>query len=129
MTQLRGKAQCPNTIAEQNGTAEANKRSGVRCTHWVDKNKTECGGSHSFEDHKAALAKFRKERDKGKGKGKGKDKDSGKGKEGKGKDKMQGLTEEEPGMTEAEFECWLHGERSSEFTGEGYWILAERDSQ
>ena len=51
LAQLRGKAQCPNTIAEVNGTAEANKRTNIKCTHWVDKNKTECGGSHSFEDH------------------------------------------------------------------------------
>ena len=55
--QLRGKEWCPNTFAESNGTAEANKRNNTKCTHWVDKNKTECGGSHSFEDHKAALAK------------------------------------------------------------------------
>ena len=67
MAQLRGKAQCPNTVAEQNGTSEANKKSGIKCTHWVDRNKTECGGSHSFEDHEAALAKFRP---KGKGEGK-----------------------------------------------------------
>ena len=43
--QLRGRNQCPNTVAEANGTAEANKRTGARCTHWVDKDKTECGGS------------------------------------------------------------------------------------
>ena len=42
---------------------------------------------------------------------------------------MQGLAEKDPGMTEAEFEFWHHGDSSSEFTGEGYWILAERDSQ
>ena len=51
--QLR-KDQCPNKIAEANGTAEANKKNNVKCTHWVDSKKTECGGSHSFEDHKAA---------------------------------------------------------------------------
>ena len=129
MTQLRGRAQCPNTIAEQNGTAEANKRSGVKCTHWVDKNKTECRGSHSLEDHEADLAKFRTKRDKGKGKGKSKGKGGGKGKKGKGKDKIGELTEDNPGMTEAEFECWLHGDGSGEFTGEGYWCLVEPDTQ
>ena len=81
LAQLRGKAQCPNTIAEANGTAEANKRNNTKCTHWIDNNTTECGGGHSFEDHKAALAKFRV---KGKGKdGKGKGKDGCKGKKGK----------------------------------------------
>ena len=83
MTQLRGKAQCPNTIAEQNGTAEANKRSGVKCTHWVDKNKTECGGSHSFEDHKAALAKFRKQGIKARAKERAKTKTVAKARKGK----------------------------------------------
>ena len=54
LAQLRGKAYCPNTVAEENGTAEANLEAETRCTHWVDRNRTECGGSHSFEDHKAA---------------------------------------------------------------------------
>ena len=73
LAQLRGKDKCPTTLAITNGTHDANKRNNTRCTHWVDKNKTECGGDHSFEDHKAALAKFRikvKGKD-GKGKRKG----------------------------------------------------------
>ena len=87
LSHLRGRAQCPNTVAEANGTAESNKKHKVRCTYWIDSNKNECGGSHSFEDHKAALAQFRP---KGKGGGKRKEKDSGKGKQGRGKDKLGG---------------------------------------
>ena len=52
LVQLRGKARCPNTIAEERGTAEANKANNTKCTYWVGKDKIQCGGSHSFEDHK-----------------------------------------------------------------------------
>ena len=92
LVQLRGRAQCPNTFAEENGTAEANRVNNTKCTHWVDKDKTECGGSHSFEDHKDALAKFRKP--KGKGKGDDKGEEDGKGKKGKGKDKFSDFAED-----------------------------------
>ena len=64
LVQLRGKARCPNTVAEELGTAETNKANNMKCTFGVDKDKTQCGGSHSFEDHKEALARFRKPTDK-----------------------------------------------------------------
>ena len=72
LVQLRGKARCPNTVAEERGTAEANKANNTKCTYWVDKDKTQCGGSHSFEDHKEALSKFRKPKGDEKGNEKGK---------------------------------------------------------
>merc|ERR1712048_491922 len=117
---------CPNTIAEATGTAEANKRNNTTCTHWVDRNKTECGGSHSFEDHKAALAKFRKANQKGNGKGKGKE--GGKGKKGKGKDKFHELAEDETYMDEAEFANWLH-DAQEEYWSEGMQMMLSRGGQ
>ena len=74
------------TFAEAIGTAAQNKQSGVRCTYWIDKHHTPCGGTHSWEDHKAALQKFAPP------KGKGNSSDKGKGK-GKCKDQAHSLTE------------------------------------
>ena len=91
MKTLYGKGHCPNEVAEVNGTATQNKQSGVRCTYWIDKNRTPCGGSHAWEDHKAALLKFAPQSVKGKGKSAEK---GGKCKgKGKGKDQAHSLTE------------------------------------
>ena len=83
-----GKGHCPNEVAEANGTAAHNKQTGVRCTYWIDKAHTPCGGTHSWEDHRAALQKFAPP------KGKGKSSEKGKGK-GKGKDRSHEFTEPE----------------------------------
>ena len=92
LQKLWGKGQCPNDLAEANGMAAQNKQNGVRCTYWIDKHHTPCGGSHTWEDHKATLQKFGPP---GKGKGspgqKG-GKAKGKGK-GKGEDEARSLTE------------------------------------
>ena len=124
LAQLRGREQCPNTVAEANGTAEANKRNNTKCTHWIDKHKTECGGSHSFEDHKVALTKFRDINKKGKGKGKGKE--GRKGKKGKGKDKFHEFAEDETYMDKAEFATWLYGTQTEYWT-DGMQCLIDRD--
>ena len=86
LAKLYGKGHCPNDVAEANGTAAQNKQTGVRCTYWIDKARTPCGGTHSWEDHRAALLKFAPP------KGKGKPSEKGKGK-GKGKDQSHSLTE------------------------------------
>ena len=57
----------------------------------IDKHHTPCGGSHTWEDHKAALQKFGPPKGKGNSNEKG-GKAKGKGK-GKGKDKAHSLTE------------------------------------
>ena len=89
---MRKKGQCPNEVAETNGTAAYNKQNGVRCTYWVDKHHTQCGGTHTWEDHKAALLKFAPPKGKGNSSEKG-GKAKGKGK-GKGKDQAHALTED-----------------------------------
>ena len=83
------KGHCPNEVAEANGTAAQNKQSGVRCTYWIDKHHIPCGGTHSWEDHKAALQKFAPPKGKGNPTDKG---GKAKGK-GKGKDQAHSLTE------------------------------------
>ena len=76
---------CPNQLAHDNGTLKQNLEAKTKCTFWVKRlengQKQECcGEGHTWEDHKAALAKWSAKPDKGKGKGKkGDDKKKGKG--------------------------------------------------
>ena len=86
------KEHCPNDVAEANGNAAQNKQSGVRCSYWIDKHRTPCGGTHTWEDHKAALAKFAPPKGKGGSTDKG-GKSKGKGKH---KDSSHALTEDQP---------------------------------
>jgi len=86
LARLRGRGCCPNEVAEAMGTSEANKRKGAKCTMWINDKKEPCGGSHTWEDHKAALEKHdlrpldaRKPKGGGKGEGRGKGQGGGKG--------------------------------------------------
>ena len=122
LQKLWGKGHCPNDIAEANGTAAQNKANGVRCTYWIDKAHTPCGGTHTWEDHKAALLKFAPPKGKGSPDGKG-GKAKGKGK-GKSKDKTHSLTEgqadgqveEGPFLQFLETANWWSGESLSALT-------------
>ena len=109
-------------MAEANGTAAQNKQNGVRCNYWIDKQRTPCGGTHSWEDHKAALIKFGPPKGKGYpadkgGKGKGK----GKG----GKDQNHALTEgpKEGQADEDQFLEYLHS--SNWWDGEAFATLTD----
>ena len=87
--------------------------------------RTKRSGSHSFDDHKQALAKFRKTKKKEEGDDK-KGKDGGKGKKGKGQDKFENLAEGDVYMDDAEFSAWLLG-HPDEYTYEGMQCLIERE--
>ena len=64
-------------------------RMGCVALNWIDKQRTPCGGTHSWEDHKAALIKF------GPPKGKGYPADKG----GKGKGKGKGGKDQDHSLT------------------------------
>ena len=92
---------------------------------WVDAKKTECGGSHSWEEHKIALQRWGPKKDGGKG-GKG-DSKGKKGKEGKGgkeggkgKDKLHEMTEDD-------FRVFLGalGSSGSNAGQEALWAITE----
>ena len=115
------KGHCPNEVAEANGTAAQNKQSGVRCSYWIDKQRTPCGGSHSWEDHKAALLKF------GPPKGKGNPSDKGgKGKgKGKGKEQAHSLTEDPKEGQPAEDQFLEYLQASNWWMGESFSALTD----
>ena len=124
LAKLWGKGHCPNEFAEANGTAAHNKQAGVRCTYWIDKNKAPCGGTHSWEDHEAALIKFAPT---SKGKGKTSEKGKGEGK-GKGDDQTHSLTE--PSTEERPTEDAFLGfmEAANWFVGESFAALTDARS-
>ena len=121
LAKLWKKGPCPNEVAEANGTAAQNKQKGVHCTYWVDKQKTPCGGTHSWEDHRAALQKFVPPKGKGSPSGKG---GKAKGK-GKSKDKSHAFVEGQSDDQVAEDPVFEFLQASNWWSGESLEALTD----